>query len=94
VLCEANTSRKLFNKIKQRQYRFIGHVTCGEIMENLVTTGKIQGIRDRGRQRKKINDGVCRWLGVKDNKDIFRDVRDRTKWRNMIANAFRQGTGR
>jgi hypothetical protein len=62
-------------------------------MENLVTTGKIPGKRDRGRQREKILDGLCRWLGLKDNKeDIFRDARDRTKWRNMI-NIFRQGTG-
>ena len=43
VLCEANTSRKLFNKIKQRQCRFIGHVMRREGMENLVTTGKFKG---------------------------------------------------
>jgi ribosomal 50S subunit-associated protein YjgA (DUF615 family) len=46
VLCEANTDRKLINKLKQRQYRFIGHVMRGEGMENLVTTGKIQGKKD------------------------------------------------
>jgi hypothetical protein len=89
VLCEANTVRKLFNKIKQRQCRFIGHVFRGEGMENLVKFKE----KERGRQREKILDGVCRWLGVKDNKDIFRDVHDRTRWRNMIASAFRQGTG-
>jgi hypothetical protein len=61
------------------------HRPRGEGMETLVTTGKIQGKRDRGRQREKILDGVCRWLGVKDNKDIFRDVRDRTRRRNVIA---------
>ena len=65
VLCEANTVRKQFNKIKQRQCRFIGHGIRGEGMENLVTTGKIQGKRYRGRQVEKILDGVCRWLGVK-----------------------------
>jgi hypothetical protein len=47
VLCETNTVRKLFNKIKQRQCRFIGQVMCGEGIENLVTTGKIQGKRER-----------------------------------------------
>ena len=92
VLCEANTVRKLFNKIRQRQCRFLGHVIREEGIENLVTTGKIPGKRDRGRQREKILVDVCRWLGVKDNQDIFRDVRDRTRWRNMIDNAFRQGT--
>jgi hypothetical protein len=66
----------------------------GKGMENLVTTGKIPGKIDRGRQRENILDGICRWLGVKDNKDIFREVRDRTRGRNMIANAFKQGTGK
>jgi hypothetical protein len=65
----------------------------GEGMENLVKTGKISRKLDRGRQREKILDVICGWLGVKDNKDIFRDGRDRTKLRNMIANTFRQGTG-
>jgi hypothetical protein len=53
VLCEANTYRKLFNKIKQRQCRFMGHMMHGQGIENLVTTGKIPGKRDRGRQKRK-----------------------------------------
>jgi hypothetical protein len=91
VLGEANTYRKLFNKIKQRHCRFIGYVMRGEGMENLVTTSKIPRKRHRGRQIEEILDGICRWLSVKDKKDTFRDVRDRTRWRNMIA--FRQGPG-
>lgn len=78
VLCEANTFSKLLNKIKQRQYRFIDHVMRGKGMEYLISTGKIEGKRDRGRQKEKILDGMCRWLGVKDNKDIFKDVNNRT----------------
>jgi hypothetical protein len=35
----------------------------GEGMENLVTTGKIQGKRDSGMGKEK------KWLGVKDNKE-------------------------
>jgi ribosomal 50S subunit-associated protein YjgA (DUF615 family) len=88
VLCEA-TVRKLFNKIKQRQCRFICLAMRGEEMENLVATSNIQGKRDRNRQRLHILDGVCKRLGVKDNKGIFRDVPERIKWRNMIVNAFR-----
>jgi hypothetical protein len=61
----------------------------GERMDNLVHPGKIQGKRDRGRQREKILDGVCRYQCVKDNKDIFKNVQDRTRWRNMFAKVFR-----
>lgn len=70
----------------------MGQVMRSKGMENLVTTGQIQGKRDRGRQREKIMDGVCRWLGVKGYKDIFRNVRDRTRWRNMMADSFWHGT--
>jgi hypothetical protein len=58
VLCEANTYKKLFDKIKQRQCRFLGHMICGEGMENLVTTGKILGKRDRCRQKRKKDLGL------------------------------------
>jgi hypothetical protein len=58
---------KQFNKIKQRQCMFFGHMR-GEGMKNLVTTGKIQGKRARSRQREKILDDVCRWPGVKPTK--------------------------
>jgi hypothetical protein len=40
-------------------------------MENLVTTGKIQG-KDKGRQTEKILDCIYEWLVLKDNKHIFR----------------------
>jgi hypothetical protein len=39
VLCEANTYRKLINKIKKRQCRLNGHLRRVEGMENIVTTG-------------------------------------------------------
>jgi hypothetical protein len=83
----------VYNKIKQRHCRLTGHVMHVEKMKNIGTTGKIQGKGDIGRQREKIQDGVCRWLGVKDNKDIFRDGHDRARRRNMIANTYRDGTG-
>jgi hypothetical protein len=37
---------------KQGQCKFIGHVMRGERMENLETTGKIQGKRDSYTKRK------------------------------------------
>jgi hypothetical protein len=61
----------------------------GEGMENLVITGYILAKNDRGRQEEEILDGVCNCLAVKLNKDIFRDVRDGTGWRNMSAKAFK-----
>ncbi|GFO13440.1 hypothetical protein PoB_003994500 [Plakobranchus ocellatus] len=38
--------------------------------EHLVTTGKFEGKRSRGRQREKIMDGLATWLGPVQNKVI------------------------
>jgi hypothetical protein len=48
--------------------------------------------RDRNRQLEKILNVLCKLLGARDSKDVFSDVLDRTRRRDMVANAFRQGT--
>ena len=55
-------------------------------LEHLLTTGKIEGKRSRGRQRIKIQDGIAAWLG-RSTADMFVDARDRKKWKVMIAYA-------
>ena len=42
------------NNIKRRQAEFLGHVMRKGKLEHLLTTGKIEGKRSRGRQRIKI----------------------------------------
>ena len=51
VLRRANTKRKLLNEMVNRQVKFFGHVMRKEEMENLVTTGYVEGKRARGRQK-------------------------------------------
>ncbi|GFO27992.1 hypothetical protein PoB_005449700 [Plakobranchus ocellatus] len=60
-------------------------------LEHLVTTGKLEGKRSRGRQREKIMDGLATWLGPGKVSDILAAVKDRDLWRDMIANAYKQG---
>ena len=52
VLRSANTKRKLLREMVNRQVKFFGHVMRKEEMENLVTTGNVEGKRGRGRQRE------------------------------------------
>ncbi|GFN78102.1 hypothetical protein PoB_000460800 [Plakobranchus ocellatus] len=59
-------------------------------LEYLVTTGKFEGKRSRGRQREKIMDGLATWLGPGKVSDILAAVKDRDLWRDMIANAYKQ----
>ena len=44
-------------------------------LEHVLTTGKIEGKRSRGRQRIKIQDGIAAWLG-RSTAEMFVDARD------------------
>ena len=81
----ARSTRKLIN-VKRRQAEFLGHVMRKGNLEHLLTTGKIEGKRSRGRQRIKIQDGIAAWLG-RSTAEMFVDARDREKWMVMIAYA-------
>ncbi|GFO35583.1 endonuclease-reverse transcriptase [Plakobranchus ocellatus] len=59
VLNEANKRRSLVRAIRKRQATFLGHVMRRGKLEHLVTTGKFEGKRNRGRQREKIMDGLA-----------------------------------
>ncbi|GFO17488.1 hypothetical protein PoB_004399300 [Plakobranchus ocellatus] len=63
VLNEANKRKSLVRTIRKRQTTFLGHIMRREKLEYLITTGKLEGKRSRGRQREKITDGLATWLG-------------------------------
>ena len=62
VLERAGTTRSLVKEARERQAVFSGHVMRGKELEHLVTTGKTDRKRSRGRQREKILDSVTVWL--------------------------------
>ncbi|GFO01374.1 retrovirus-related pol polyprotein from type-1 retrotransposable element r2 [Plakobranchus ocellatus] len=92
VLNEVNKRRSRVRTIWKRQATFLGHVMRRGKLEHLVTTGKFEGKRSRGRQREKIMDGLAKWLGPGKVSDTLAAVKDRDLWRDMIANAYKQGT--
>ena len=86
ILNTASSTRKRMSNVKSRQAEFLGHVMRKGKLEHLLTTGKIEGKRSRGRQRIKIQDGIAAWLG-RSTADMFVDARDRETWKVMIAYA-------
>lgn len=92
VLQRTKTKRTLLKKIRKQQSKFFGHIMRRETLEHLVTTGKLEGKRSRGRQRMKMIDGITSWLETGEATTTIRRVRDRDGWRDMIAHAERQGT--
>ena len=58
MLKEVDTTRSLMNRIRKRQTTFFGYVMREEKLEHLVTTGMIEGKGSRGKQCKKMLDGL------------------------------------
>ena len=73
IINTASSTRKLMNNIKRRQAECLGHVMRKGKLEHLLTTGKIEGKRSRGRQRIKIQDGIAAWLG-RSTAEMFVDA--------------------
>jgi hypothetical protein len=88
----ANESRTLYANIRRRQTLFFGHIMRRDALENIVTTGKIDGRRGRGRPREMMIDGLRRWHGGIGTTELFQNTRDRDLWKAMDAYAFRLGT--
>ena len=58
-----------------------------EGLENLAITGKVEGKRARGRQRKTYVDCLREGIqGIMNNIELIRGCQDRTKWKSMVAN--------
>ncbi|GFN83128.1 hypothetical protein PoB_000963400 [Plakobranchus ocellatus] len=69
-----------------------GAAEFGDKLENLVTTGMLEGKRSRGKQREKLIEGLTDWLKAGKSLEAIEATKDRKKWRTMIANAVKQGT--
>jgi len=70
VLQRTNASRNLL-KIINRQIRFVGHIVRKSQLEAIALTGRIEGKRARGRQRKTFMDwlsfGMIRLWGTMED---------------------------
>ncbi|GFS11194.1 hypothetical protein ElyMa_003079600 [Elysia marginata] len=92
VLNETETTRFLINRIRKRQASFVGHIMRREELENLFTTGKLEGGRGKGRRREKMLDGLTSWMKAERVTELLLATRDRNVWKDMFANAMEQGT--
>jgi len=82
VLRQVNQGRNLLNNIKCRQARFLGHVMRKGKLEHLSLTGKIDGKRARGRQRRKYLEQL-----TERPNEMIQATYDRTTWREFIKEA-------
>ncbi|GFR98808.1 eukaryotic translation initiation factor 3 subunit F [Elysia marginata] len=62
VLKDTETTMSLMNRIRRSQAKFVGHIMRREGLENLITTGRMEGKKSRGIQREKMLDGMTSWM--------------------------------
>ena len=94
-LREGNVQRLLLKTIKKRQMEFLGHVCRRRGLEFLSLTGKVEGKRDRGKQRITFLDSLCNSAtgGQSKGLNFLKLSDDRDVWRGMAANVCsRSGT--
>ena len=95
VLREGNVQRSLLKTIRKRQMEFLGHVCRRRGLEFLSLTGKVEGKRDRGKQRITFLDSLCNSATGRQSKGLnfLKLSDDRDVWRGMVANVCsRSGT--
>ena len=95
VLREGNVQRSLLKTIRKRLMEFLGHVCIRRGLEFLSLTGKVEGKRDRDKQRITFLDSLCNSAtgGQSKGLNFLKLSDDRDAWRGMAANVCsRSGT--
>jgi len=86
VLGKVKEERQILTTITQRQLKFFGHVVRENGLEKLVLEGKIDGLRSRGRQRKKYLDDLVAAVGCLRKGELFHLTQDRERFKCIVAN--------
>lgn len=82
VLNRAEQKRTLIHTIEQRQLSFLGHIIRKGALEDLSLTGKINGKRARGGQRRTFLQNFK--TSTRNVRDTWDKARDRTAWKEII----------
>ena len=85
VMTRAQAERQLMKQIVKRQCSFLGHVLRKRGIEYQVITGKVEGKRDRGRQRQTFLGWVGKFLDRR-GVDIIRLAENKTLHHVVTAN--------
>ena len=85
VLTRAQTERQLMKQIVKRQCSFFGHVLRKRGIEYQVITGKVEGKRDRGRQRQTFLGWIGKCLDRRGF-DFIRLAENKTMYHAVTAN--------
>ena len=74
----------LLTSVKRRKLKWYGHVIRSSGLGKAILHGTVRGGRRGGRQRKRWEDNVKEWTGLKWN-IMLRKAENRQKWRKLAV---------
>ena len=74
----------LLTIVKRRKLQWYGRVSRSSGPAKTILQGTVKGGRRQGRQRKRREDNIREWTGLKFAKSQ-RAVENREKWRKLVA---------
>ena len=74
----------LLTIVKRRKLQWYGHVSRSSGLAKTILQGIVKGGRRQGRQRKRWEGNIRKWIGLEFGKSQ-RAVENREKWRKLIA---------
>ena len=70
--------------VKKRKLRWYGHITRSTGLAEMILQGTVQGGRRKGRQKKRWEDNITEWTGLKLG-EALRKAENREEWRKVVA---------
>ena len=74
----------LLTTVKKRKPRWYGHKTRSTGLAKMILQDTVQGGRRRGRQKKRWEDNITEWTGLKLG-EALRKAENREEWRTVVA---------
>ena len=81
----AKAKQTLMKTIQERKLQYFGHLIRGKGKQKLLTEGKIEGTRCKGKQRMTWTNDVMDCCGMSYMKCV-RMAENRKEWSSMVAN--------
>ena len=87
ILTMADCKRTLIKTIRERQMKFFGHINRKNGLEKLMLCGKIDGKKNRGRQRITFTNSLNKHTtnNTMSNTELIRMTNNRKDWNAMIV---------
>ena len=85
ILTIIQEEKTLMQTIRKRQLDFLGYIVRADSLEKLCIEGKADGVKPRGRPRRKYLEGLV--LATRtDNVQLLRMAKNRNEYKRLVAN--------